>query len=340
MESIKQYRHPITVALALVGIGLMLYYDYCDTACSYLRGDILGADLKWIGIAYMAAIIAFAFFRQSDFVRSLLAAGIGVEVFLLYFQLRQNVFCPFCLAFAATVIITFIVNYEASKAWQENQLKMWAYFLGEVNFPMFKIKRLPLVVIALIGYFFVFLTFTGSATPAYGQDKAPCIPSLGSGSYEIVIFTDYFCPPCKRIDTKAEPLFKELLTSEKVKLIFIDVPFARSTPIYAKYYLYAFNANSSVNNILHARKILFDAAQTKRIQKEDDLVAYLKEQQIAVKIMDEKSVFPLLSVVIKKYKVNQTPTCVIKYSDTSVKKYIGEDEIWNGLTELKAYLKK
>ncbi len=71
---------------------------------------------------------------------------------------------------------------------------MWAYFLGEVNFPMFKIKRLPLVVIALIGYFFVFLTFTGSATPAYGQDKAPCIPSLGSGSYEIVIFTDYFLP--------------------------------------------------------------------------------------------------------------------------------------------------
>jgi len=55
--------------------------------------------------------------------------------------------------------------------------------------------------------------------------------------------------------------------------------------------------------------------------------------------MDEKSVFPLLSLVIKKYKVNQTPTCVIKYSDTSVKKYIGEDEIWNGLTELKAYLK-
>ncbi len=86
-----------------------------------MRGDILGADLKWIGIAYMAAIIAFAFFRQSDFVRSLLAAGISVEVFLLYFQLRQNVFCPFCLAFAATVIITFIVNYEASKAWQEKQ---------------------------------------------------------------------------------------------------------------------------------------------------------------------------------------------------------------------------
>jgi hypothetical protein len=52
--------------------------------------------------------------------------------------------------------------------------------------------------------------------------------------------------------------------------------------------------------------------------------------------MNEKSIFPLLSALIKENKVDQTPTCVIKYSATDVKKYIGTDEIWEGLTKLNA----
>ncbi|PKN89007.1 MAG: hypothetical protein CVU51_02480 [Deltaproteobacteria bacterium HGW-Deltaproteobacteria-1] len=43
---IRKYRNILTILLALVGIGIMAYYDYCDTTCSYLKGDILGIDLK------------------------------------------------------------------------------------------------------------------------------------------------------------------------------------------------------------------------------------------------------------------------------------------------------
>jgi uncharacterized membrane protein len=339
-EFIKKYRNIITIVLALIGIGIMAYYDYCDTACSYLQGDIFGIDLKWIGIAYMTVIIIFAAFKQSDFVRALLAAGLGVEIFLFSFQLRNNILCPYCLAFAVTVIAAFIVNYDASPSWLQNPRKMWLYFLGEVNFPMFKIKRLPLAVVALIGYFFVFLTFTGSVTPAYAQDKNAAIPSLGKGSYEILVFADYFCPPCRRIDTKAEPLLKELLETGKIKLAFVDVPFSKPAPTFAKYYLYAVNANDSADNILHVRKVLFDAAQVKRVQDENALVEFLKEQKITLKIMDEKSVFPLMTAIIKEHKINATPTCVIKYSATDIKKYVGDDKIWEGLTELKKHLQK
>jgi len=339
-ELIRKYRHIATIVLALLGIGIMAYYDYCETACSYLQGDIFGIDLKWIGIAYMAAIIIFAAFKQSDFVRALLAAGLGVEIFLFSFQLRNNILCPYCLAFAVTIIAAFIVNYDASPSWLQNQRKMWLYFLGEVNFPMFKIKRLPLAVVALIGYFFVFLTFTGSVTPAYGQDKSSAILSLGKGSYEVLMFSDYFCPPCRRIDTKAEPLLKELLETGKVKITFIDVPFSRPTPVFAKYYLYAANANDSADNILHVRKVLFDAAQVKRIQDENALIEFLKEQKITLKKMDEKSVFSLMTAIIKEHKINATPTCVIKYSATDIKKYVGDVNIWEGLVELKKHLQK
>ena len=337
-DFIKKYRNAITIILALIGIGLMAYYDYCDTACSYLKGDVWGLDLKWVGIAYMTAIIVFAAFRQTPFVRALLAAGLGVEVHLYAFQVQNDVYCPFCLAFSVMLILSFIINYEVPSAWRKNRRRMWLYFLGEVSFPMFKLNKLPLLIFSLLGYLTILFTFSGSVTPAYGFDSTGSIPSLGKGPYEVVIFADYFCPPCKRIDIKAEPLLKELLSTNKVKIMFIDVPFHSATPIYAKYYLYAANASPDVNSILHVRKILFEAAQTKSIQKENALVDFLKEQNILWKKLDEKSIFPMLSNIIKENNIDQTPICMIKYSAKDVKKYIGDEEIWNGLTELKKHL--
>ena len=338
VDSIKKYRNIITIVLALVGIGLMFYYDYCDTACSYLKGDICGIDLKWVGSAYMATIIVFAAFQETPFVRALLAAGLGVEVHLYAFQVQNEVYCPFCLAFSVMLIASFLINYEVPSAWRENRCRMWLYFLGEVNFPMFKIKRLPLLLVSVLGYLTILLTFSGSVTPAYGQEALRGIPSLGKGPYEVIMFADYFCPPCRRIDTKAEPLLKELLATNKVKITFVDVPFYKATPIYARYYLYTINANPGAESVLHVRKILFDAAQDRHIQTEEALVAYLKEQKISWKIFDEKSILSMLNDIIRKNIIGSTPTCVIKYSPTDVKKYIGDDKIWEGLTKLKAHL--
>lgn len=337
-EGVKKYRNIITIVLALIGIGIMAYYDYCDTTCSYLKGDIFGIDLKFVGIAYMAVIIAFTAFKQMNYVRALLAAGLGVEVHLYAFQVQNDVYCPFCLAFSIMLILSFIINYEIPSAWRGNHSRMWLYFLGEVDFPMFKINKLPLLIFSLLGYLTVLLTFSGSVTPVYGQTTGGVVPTLGKGEYEIVIFADYFCPPCRRIDTKAEPLLKELLNSGKVKIEFVDVPFHSATPIYAKYYLYAVNANADASNVINVRKILFDAAQDRHIQTEDALIAYLKEQNISWKTMDEKSTFPILSTIIKKNKIDRTPSCVIRYSVKDVKKFIGDDEIWNGLVKLKEHI--
>jgi len=337
-DIVQKNRNILTIVLAIIGIGIMLYYDYCDTTCSYLKGDIFGIDLKFVGIAFMVAVIIFAVFRQTNFVRALLAAGLGVEVHLYAFQVQNDVYCPFCLAFSMMLITSFIINYEVPSAWRENRRRMWLYFLGEVNFPMFKIKRLPLLLVSVLGYLSIMLTFSGSVTPAYGQEAVRVVPSVGSGAYEVTVFADYFCQPCRMIDAKAEPLFKELLATGKVRITFVDVPFSRATPIYAKYYLYALNTNGDAVNVFHVRRILFDAAQVDRIQTEDALVAHLKAQNVSWKAMNEKSIFPLLSAIIKEHKVDATPTCVIKYSAADVKKYIGTDEIWDGLTKLKAHL--
>lgn len=335
---IKKYRHILTIFLALAGIGLMAYYDYCDTACSYLRGDILGLDLKFVGIAYMAVIIAFAAFKQMNYVRAFLAAGLGVEVYLYSFQIRNEVYCPFCLAFSFMLILSFLINYEVPSAWRENRRRMWLYFLGEASFPMFKLHRLPLLIFSLLGYLTVFFTFSGSVTPSFAQGSTGTVPSLGKGPYEVILFTDYFCPPCYRIEIKAEPLMKELLATDKVKMTFIDVPYNRTTPTYARYYLYTAHADSSAKNIFHVRNLLFEAAQLRRIQDENGLVSHLKENKISWKVLDENTIFPILSAITKEYKVKATPTCVIKYSAKNIKTFVGDIEIWSGLTELQKHV--
>ncbi len=225
---IKKTRLLVTVILALAGIGLMAYYDSCDTACSYLKGDVLGIDLKWVGIAFMSVIIVFAVFRQIPFVRALLAAGLGVEVHLYAFQIQNDVYCPFCLAFSILVIASFLINYELPSAWRENRRRMWLYFLGEVNFPLFKINKLPLLMVSVLGYLVIVFSFSGSATPAYGQDKNYDIPSLGQGACEVARFTDYFCPPCRMIDSKAESLFNELPATGQIKIRFVNIPVRRT----------------------------------------------------------------------------------------------------------------
>ena len=333
----KKYKHIITIILALAGIALMVFYEVCDTSCSYLQGDILGIDLKWIGVAYMLTIIGLAVFRQMPFVLVLLAAGLGGEVHLFSFQLQNDVYCPFCLAFAVTVIAAFTINYEVPAAWRKNRRTIWIYFLGEVDLPMLKLQKIPLLVVALLGYLGILFTFSGSVTPAYGQE-GPRIPSLGNGSYEVLFFSDYFCPPCRILDASLEPVIKELIASGNVRITFIDVPFSKATPLYAKYYLYSLHAGPDAREVLRIRGHLFYAAQEKNIQSRELLVNYLKEQKITWKEYDEKPVFQTLNMIIKQNRIDATPTCVIRYSQSDAKKYVGIDEIHNGLSKLKSHL--
>ena len=159
------YRTVLTTISALLGIGLMVFYSWCDTSCSYLKGDIFGIDLKYLGIVYMLALIALGMGKLSATLRLLLASGIGVEIFLVSFQFRENVFCPFCLTFGALLLFMFFLNYEKPQpknGWGRKLL----YAAGEGKIPFFPL-RIPLLIMIVLGYLFVVLAFTGSATPSY-----------------------------------------------------------------------------------------------------------------------------------------------------------------------------
>jgi uncharacterized membrane protein len=107
----------INILFPIIGIGLMAYYDICDTSCSSLRGTFGGIDLKYVGIIFMSVLLALnlpLFTRYTipvGHLRTMLLSGaLGGEILLVRFQIIHNVFCPFCLAFGLCVLILFAVN--------------------------------------------------------------------------------------------------------------------------------------------------------------------------------------------------------------------------------------
>lgn len=164
---LEKYADMITMALALTGIGIMLYYSTCNTGCSSLKGNIFGIDLKWIGILYMLSVIGLTLLRKTDYVRGLLAAGLGVEVYLYAFQIQHGVYCPFCLAFSVMLILAFTINYRVPSVWTSSPRKMWLYWLGEAEYPIIGVLRAPLLVASIMGYLFVSMTFNGTVNAVY-----------------------------------------------------------------------------------------------------------------------------------------------------------------------------
>lgn len=114
----------LNVLLPLIGIGLMLVYEYCDTSCSYLKGSFLGIDLKWVGVIYMAILFLSSFVGGWSPVNlvghmrtTLISAAVGVEFFLIGFQIVRDTYCPFCLAFSVCIFILFGINYKFMNKW-------------------------------------------------------------------------------------------------------------------------------------------------------------------------------------------------------------------------------
>ena len=141
-QALISRKYLINIILALVAIGTMVFYSVCTTSCSYLKGNILGVDLKYVGIIYMAALIALSATKKDLLLLILLSAGIGVEIFLVAFQVKNDVYCPFCLTFGVILVLLFLLNMNPGRKW------------------------LMAICIAL-GFLSFLLLFRGSATPNY-----------------------------------------------------------------------------------------------------------------------------------------------------------------------------
>ncbi len=180
---------------------------------------------------------------------------------------------------------------------------------------------------------FLILSSASCSKPSYGPPK-PLVPSYGEGSYEVIIFTDYFCPPCQIFEPELSLILNKLMEKGVAKITFVDAPVNKLTQMYGKYYLYAANASNDFWEIQLARKALFSIAETNVVSTEESLASELKAQGVAFKPYDLSKVVPALNEILKSHDVRSTPACVVKYSSTDIRKYSGPEEIKRGLSLL------
>ncbi len=189
------------------------------------------------------------------------------------------------------------------------------------------------VAVFMIFSAFLILSSASCSKPSYDPPK-PLVPSYGEGSYEVIIFTDYFCPPCQIFEPELILILNKLMEKGVAKITFVDAPVNKLTQMYGKYYLYAVNASNDFWEIQLARKALFSIAETNVVSTEESLESELKAQGVAFKPYDLSKVYPVLNEMMKTYDIRSTPTCVVKYSDTDVRKYMSPEEIKRGLSLL------
>ena len=156
-------RYTINIILLLVGVGVVVFYTLCGDACTYLQGGIFGIDLQYLGMAYVIVLIVSNILKRDLIILMLLSAGIGVEFFLVGYQIVHNTYCPYCLVFTAIIVVQFLFNMNVS-------------------------KKLIILVFMALGFLSFFIFFKGSAFPVYGGMKIQSISSFSgwNGSSRLI----------------------------------------------------------------------------------------------------------------------------------------------------------
>jgi hypothetical protein len=58
IKRLRRYKRGTTIVLRITGIAVMAAYSLCSESCTYLRGSMLGLDLKYLGMLYMGSVLA------------------------------------------------------------------------------------------------------------------------------------------------------------------------------------------------------------------------------------------------------------------------------------------
>lgn len=299
----------INTILLIIGIGMVFLYNLCGDACSSLRGSIFSIDLKYLGILYMGLLLLLNLMKRSTIFLLFLSFGLGAEIYLIGFQIKNEVICYYCLTFGAVILILFLLNFDMSKK----------FLIG---------------AFMILGFILFSILLQGNIAPLYAEEIL--IPSFGEGKTQVRLYTDYFCGPCSTLEPKLEPLIVNLIKKKIISITFIDTPVHTYSPLYARYFLYILNEKNEFNHATKARAVLFEAAKNKMTKKEE-LENFLKKRNIKFRALNVSPTFSIMNSYLKEDKISATPTCVIFNGEK--KNYTGSTDIIKALENLNAAYK-
>jgi thiol-disulfide isomerase/thioredoxin len=163
----------------------------------------------------------------------------------------------------------------------------------------------------VFGLFSMALVGLSTAGCGWAEERNPKLASYGSGSVEVRLYTDYFCPPCRAMEPGVEPILKDLLKKNAIRLTLVDVPYSRLTPLFARNFLYALRENNDLEHAFRVRNILLAAAVRENVTTQERIETLFKEKGIPFSSFDAKPAFDHYNALIKQDNIKSTPTCVI-----------------------------
>lgn len=166
---------------------------------------------------------------------------------------------------------------------------------------------------------------------AHGENYP--FPTYGSGDVQVRIYTDYFCPPCRRMEPEVEPILKNLMKRKVITLTVVDTPFHRHSALYARYFLYAIRAKNTFQHALKVRNILFEAAERNQITTPEGIEKLYWSKKIPFTVFDPKPVFERFNTLFQEDNIKSTPSCVIVQNGTK-EIFVGSTDIINALKKL------
>jgi hypothetical protein len=307
-------------------LSVLLHFGICTDACKpTYKWTIFGMKFPLFGIGFFGLCLLLYSFRERPAVRSvfpvLVAGAWGAELAFLHVQhtiIKR--WCPMCLAVAFCVCVVGIVlasGHISSLRRQSGSGR--GAMVRQVS------KGVFLVAVMFAG---AFGTFLGMGNPADSQAASlPLALGKTDSEIEVYVFTDWFCPSCRKAEPEMERAYPDIM--KRAKLLFIDQPVHPESMNYIPYNL-AFLVREKEKYLEIRKALLRLAERTKEPSPEDvqKAVAPLGITYRPLNYADVNAGIQYFQSMVQTFRVEGTPAMVVYNRKTKSTKVL------NGVRDL------
>lgn len=290
-------------------LSISLAVGLCTEACkATYTWTIFGMKFPFFGIGFFALCLLLFHLRDRPAIRilfpALIAGACGAEVSFLYVQHSViKRWCPMCLAVALCVGVAGIA---LASGYVSGARK---HFGSERGATMRVLsKGVFVAAIMAAGSYIAFLGM-GSPPDVHANTLPVAIGNMDS-EIEVYVFTDWFCPACRKAEPDLEKAYPDIM--RRAKLIFVDIPIHAETMNYIPYNL-SFLVREK-GRYLEIRKALLQLAlRTKEPTPEDvqTAVTPLGVTFRPLNYADVNAGVQYFQTVVKAFGVEGTPAMVV-----------------------------
>lgn len=156
--------------------------------------------------------------------------------------------------------------------------------------------------------------------------------TYGSGSAQIILFSDYFCPPCQMLEEGIDDALTELIKSGRFKVTFIPVPTTRLS-LGVTIHLLSHTIGRPYTQVLPMRKTLYARAKANKITSAE-VSQWVTEAKNGKNMQDIAANVKTIQDTINYYEVKSTPTCIVITPNGQAIRYEGVVDVGTAIHDI------